>query len=356
MKKPAPLSLKPDLDDAARRWDAFYHGEIIDRPLVWITAPKPGAAPHKPLNYRRRAMDDIDKVIDDVLSNCEGVYWGGESVPAFFPSIGTDEVAVFCGAELEWNDASGDTNWSQHYVTDWEKALPFRVHTDNPYYQRVLALVRRAAQRLDGKMLISGLDWHTNMDMLMSVRGSENLCMDLVDQPEMIDKAMVSARAVFRQVWDAVAKEAQMATRGYCHQIYSMEGAATLQCDFSCMISPDMFDRWVRPALEEEASIVNHVIYHWDGPGAQKHLDALAGTKGIHTFYYEPGDGHGGFRDYIDLFQRVQKAGRSVAVRGLADDVKFMHKHLKPEKTLYYSAADTPQEADALLEWFVKNT
>jgi hypothetical protein len=348
--------MKPDLDEAARRWDAFYNGQIIDRPLVWITAPKPGREPHRPINYRRRAMDDIDKVIDDELSNCEGVYWLGESVPAFYPSIGTDEVAVFCGANLQWNDASGDTNWSERFVTDWEKALPFAVHTDNPYYQRVLALVRRAADRMAGKMLISGIDWHTNMDLLMAVRGSENLCMDLVDQPEMIDRAMISARAVFRQVWDAVAQAAQMAQRGYCHQVYSMEGASTLQCDFSCMISPDMFGRWVKPALEEEASIVKHVLYHWDGPEAQKHLAGLAATKGIHTVFYEPGAGHGRFPDYIDLFQRCQKAGMTVAVRGLPDEVKFMHKRLKPEKTLYYTVADTHQEADALLDWFVKNT
>jgi hypothetical protein len=122
------------------------------------------------------------------------------------------------------------------------------------------------------------------------------------------------------------------------------------------MVGPEMFDRWVRPALEEEAAIVKHVVYHWDGPGAQKHLEGLAGTKGIHTVAYQPGAGHGDHRDYIDLFQRCQKAGMSVSAWGMPDEIKFMHKHLRPEKTMYSTWARDHQEADEILAWFVKNT
>lgn len=98
-----------------------------------------------------------------------------------------------------------------------------------------------------------------------------------------------------------------------------MEGAATLQCDFSCMISPEMFRRWVLPTLEEEAEIVKHVVYHWDGPGALVHTEDLISSKGLHALGYVPGEGNGDPADYIDLYKKLQKGGKAVHVWGSVD-------------------------------------
>jgi hypothetical protein len=220
----------------------------------------------------------------------------------------------------------------------------------------MLALYRRAAERLAGKMLIQEPDLHTNMDLLAAMRGPQQLCLDLMDEPEMIDRAMLSSRAIFPQLWQTVVEAGQMNERGYSHVVYSMEGAAMLQCDFSAMIGPAMFRRWVLPALEEEARIVRHVYYHWDGPDALKHAPDLIASPVLHTLAYVVGDGHGRHLDYLDLHKRVQAGGKAVAVYGTPDELKLMHKELRPEKTLYTTGVDSPDEADALLEWFVRNT
>ena len=356
MKPPAPLEFKPDLVEAARRWEAFYAGEIIDRPVVWVTAPRPGMTAPPPSTYHDRVFGDPEAVIENALRCAEATYYGGEAMPVFYPGFGPDEIAVFCGAELMWDEHSGNTNWSRPFVDDWATALPLRIREDNPYYQRALELYRRAAARMAGKMLLAPLDLHTNMDLLLAIRGGERLCLDLVDQPEMIDRAMESARALFPQLWRAFAEAGRMDERGYCQQLYSMEGAANLQCDFSYMIGPEMFRRWVLPALEEEASIVKHALYHWDGPGALVHADDLIASRGLHTLSYVPGEGRGTHLDYIELLQRVQRGGKAVHVWGSPDQVKQLHRHLRPEKTLYCTWAASPEEADDLLAWFVKHT
>ena len=355
-RKPHPLAFKPDLAEAARRWEAFYAGDVIDRPVVCVTAPRDGARrPPRP-GYRERVLGDMDAVIDAELAYAESIYWGGEAVPAFMPSFGPDEVAVFCGAELKWRDASGDTNWSVPFVGDWDEALPLRIQEDNPLWQRCLAFYRRAADRTAGKMLLTMLDLHTNMDLLLAVRGGERLCMDCIDQPETIDRAMESARAVFPVVWDAVSRAGRMDELGYCHGYYSMQGAATLQCDFSCMISPAMFRRWVLPALEEEAAIARHVIYHWDGPGALVHTADLVASKGLHSLSYVPGAGHGSHLDNIEILKRVQAGGRAVQAWASPEEVKIMHRQLKPELVFYCTWAKSPAEADELLDWLVQHT
>ncbi len=266
MKKPAPLEYKPDLEEAARRWEAYWAGEIVDRPVVCVTSYWPDRKGRPGSSYRDRVYGDMDQVIETALLNAWATYHAGESIPGTSLSFGPDEVAVFCGAELEFAEGSPDTNWSRPFVEDWNAALPLRMNEDHPLWRRMLEFYRRAVRKTAGKMLLGPIDLHTNMDILAPIRNPERLCMDLLDCPDLIDRAMADARAIFPIVWYGVAQAAEMDRYGYSYGGYSMEGSATLQCDFSCMMSPDMFRRWVMPALEEEAAIVKHACYHWDGP------------------------------------------------------------------------------------------
>jgi len=355
-QRPKQLAFKPDFDEAVHRCEAFFNGDIIDRPIVCVNAHREGYPEVPSSSYHDRVFGDMDKLIDQMVLSAEGTFYGGEAFPVGWLSFGCDEIACFCGAELEWSEGSGDTNWAKPFVEDWDSVLPLRIRPDNPLWQRILTFYRKAAERAAGKMLLYNLDLHSNIGLLRSLRGSEQLCMDLVDNPEAIDRAMASARAIFPIIWNAIAEAGKMKERGFCHGLYSLEGYACLQCDFSCMIGPRMFDRWVLPALEEEAEIVKHAIYHWDGPDAIKHADALIATKGLHTLSYVPGEGRGTHLDYIDLLQRVQKGGKAVEVWGSPDQIKLLHRKLRPEKTIFRSWVGTPAEAEELLEWFKKNT
>lgn len=353
---PRPLALKPDLTEAARRWQAFYAGDLVDRPPVCVTAPMPGRSPAPWPTYHERAHADPDALIDRALAAAESTFWGGEAVPAWYPGFGPDEIAAFCGGRLAWDPDSGDTSWSVPFVDDWDRALPLRLREGDPWWRRLLALYRRAADRLAGTMLLTPLDLHTNMDLLSAARGPERLCMDLLDSPHAVDRAMASARAVFPAVWRAVAEAGRMDERGYCQGIYAPDGAAYLQCDFSCMMSPEQFRRWVLPALEEEASLVRHHVYHWDGPGALVHTDALVASPWLHTLSYVPGEGRGTCADYVELYRRVQAGGKAVQVWGSAEVIKRVHREIRPEKVFYSCSVGSRDEAERLLDWFARNT
>jgi hypothetical protein len=362
IRKPAPLLFKPNLEDAANRWDAYYEGEIIDRPIVCVYAPKDGYAVPEPIDtndYHDKVFGDIEVRLNKVMKRAEATFYGGEAIPDYFPSLGPDELAVFCGGELQWSENKDGwlmTNWSKPVVKDWEAFLPVSLDEANGLWQLLLKTYRRAAEKMAGKMLLCPPDLHSNMDLLSALRGPQDLCMDLLDIPEVIDRAMTDARKVFLKIWNAVRDAGRFEENGYSNSFYSMEGAATLQCDFSYMIGPEMFRRWVLPALEEEAEIVKHAIYHWDGPGALIHTRDLVASKGLHTLAYVPGDGRGRHVDYLELYKKVQAGGKAVAVSGTIEEIKYMHKELMPNKTMYSTGASSQSEAEALLEWFVKNT
>jgi predicted NAD-dependent protein-ADP-ribosyltransferase YbiA (DUF1768 family) len=58
----------------------------------------------------------------------------------------------------------------------------------------------------------------------------------------------------------------------------------------------------------------------------------------------------------MELYKRIQAAGKSVSVGGSPDEIKAMHRELRPEKTQYWTSTRTVAEAEELLEWFVQHT
>jgi len=350
------LQFKPDLEDASKHWEAYFSGDIIKRPLVCVTAPKPGM-PHDYVWYKDVCYQDSDIVIDrfhDIMMN---TYWGGDAIPHTYLTLGPDEIAASCGSELLFTEGmESNTNWSRPIIKDPDDYLKISLDKESLTWKRIIELYEKAAVKFKDKAIVSMPDLHSNMDILMALRGTENLCFDLIDIPEIIDEAMLRAHAVFIELWEILRQKGNMEQSGYCQLAYSPEGAAVLQCDFSCMMSVDMFDRWVLPALEEEAAIAKHVVYHWDGPQAKTHENSLVNSELIQTLQYVPGAGQGSHLDNVDFLRHLQDRGKNVQVWASPDEARELHKTLVPDKTLYVVTAATPDEADALIEWFEKNT
>ena len=181
---PADLEFKPDLAEAGRRWDAYSAGEIIDRPIVCVTAPRQGVERGPGTHYHDRVFLDIEEVVQRQLRALEATFFGGEAIPGLWLSCGPDEVAVFCGAELGWSKDSGDTNWSIPCIEDWAEASPIALDQDSLLYQGMLALYGRAPDAVVGKATLGMIDLHTNMDLVSAIRGPQRLCVDLLDSPE----------------------------------------------------------------------------------------------------------------------------------------------------------------------------
>lgn len=230
-------------NDIKQRWDAFWQGDMIERPIVCIGVPGVGknANPLYDDNYFTRINSDLDEHIQGVLKNSLKNIYMGEAEPSAFLSFGCDEIAAFCGGELIFNKNTMETNWSKPFVDDWEESLPFNINDDDPLWRRMLLYIEKSAKAYKGKVDINPIDLHTNMDLLLAVRGGQELCIDLIECPETIDRAMMSAREIFKKVWYDTRAAGNM------HK----KSGATLQCDFSCMISTEMFRRWALPALEE---------------------------------------------------------------------------------------------------------
>ncbi|MGB9619070.1 MAG: trimethylamine corrinoid protein 2, partial [Armatimonadota bacterium] len=69
-----------------------------------------------------------------------------------------------------------------------------------------------------------------------------------------------------------------------------------------------------------------------------------------------PGASARPFVEWLDLLKKIQNAGKSLHAPVTPDEMKLLHKELRPEKVFYDVTARTQSEADALLDWLVANT
>ena len=351
------LSFKPNLDEARERWRAFWNKDIIGRPCCAVTARKEGAegAPGMP----GQILPDAD--FDEILERAEGAlaatYFAGEAMPRYQPSFGPDMAAAFVGARLDWSPESSGTTWSKPFVESWEDALPLRLGGD--VWDRFVELNRKAGERGRGKFCVGALDFHSNLDWLAAIREPVRLCMDLLDCPELVHKAMADVRQLYPVVYDTLYEAAGMADKGtggwlpyWCEERY-----ATTQCDFACLVSPPQFNEFVLPAIEEESDFLDRSVYHYDGATALQHFDAVTSVKRLDGIQWTPTSGGPPMVEWVELLQRFQAAGKNVFVSCSAAELKeIFHPALKPNLVLYSVGVGSEKEADELLRWLERHT
>jgi len=353
------LLYKPDFDEARRHWEAFWNHDVIDRPCLSVTAPKEGHDIPPAPPYMDGWGGDYAEAVARWEARAEHIYYAADAVPYLQPSFGPDQFGAFLGAGLERSQHTlNRTSWAVPYVECWRDALPIRLDPDNTWWAGMLDFVRVAGRASEGKYLVGMLDLHSNMDALASIREPQDLCMDLLDCPDLIHDAMADVRAAYAGVYSALFEAGNMAGRGtigWC-AFYSTDRFAMTQCDFAIMVSPELFDRFILPALREECDFLDHSIFHYDGPGALRHLDSVLSIQGLNGIQWVPGAGNRPQSQWPELLRRIQDAGKSLHISASPDEVKHLHGILKPELVFYQTAAVNEREADAIVKWFVDHT
>ncbi len=354
------LLYKPDFEEAARRWQAFWAGELLDRPPAVIKVRRPGS-PERPSIPQIVGLDgDFIGPLDTFEAWAETVYFAGEALPCFVPSFGPDQYAGFLGCEIVTAEASGDTSWVKPCIEDWDEFLPVELDTDNRYLRRMLDFYDVITERAAGKFLVGTLDAHGGMDALAAACGYQQILMDMVDRPEVIDVAAQQVRKlnpqIFEATWQAGGIDRFGWSSDWCGMGFPARGGIT-QSDFSAMLSPEMFRRWVLPALEVEWEYLDHNFYHLDGPDALVHLPDLLAAPQLHGIQWVPGTGQQPQHTWIDLLQEIQAAGKTVEIWGDAEAIKWVHPQLEPNLVWYLiGGTKTPAEADEMLAWLARNS
>ena len=116
----------------------------------------------------------------------------------------------------------------------------------------------------------------------------------MIEVPEQVehlaDLAIVDFEMIYNH-FDALLKAAGQPSVSWMG-IPSFGRMHIPSCDFSTLISPRFFLRFGLPILEREVATMTHNVFHIDGRGVAKHLDAILGVPEVHALQWVQGVGN----------------------------------------------------------------
>jgi hypothetical protein len=198
--------------------------------------------------------------------------------------------AAFYGAELEFGEV---TSWSIPLVRDWEAIDRLELDFENEYFLKILELTEYALERCQGKFLVGYTDLHPGLDCVAAWRDPQQLCYDMIDNPEQVVHMANIANAGFVKVYDyfdELLKEHNQLSVSWMG-IPSYGRMHIPSCDFSTLISPEFFQRFALPILQSEVQTMTHNIFHVDGRGVARHLDRILSLPDVHAVQWVQGVG-----------------------------------------------------------------
>lgn len=348
---------KEDTEGATRRVEAWWNHEILDRAVVRVTAPrertversKPEPQQNTNSDVIEKSFTDPEKVIPRLKNELACTYFGGEAFPVMFPvSIGMVAIlSNYLGCPMRFVDKT--TTWSDPILDNWDTRPEFRYDPAAKWWRISKRLLDAAVEQSDG-YYVGIPDLNGPTEILSRLRSPERLALDLIDNRKHIKPALAEINHAWYDYWKECTKIIQR-IGGYFYWmgIWSDLPSIDLQSDFSCMISPKMFDEYFLPFIEEQTRMVDRTIYHLDGPGAVRHLDSLLGLPRLDGIQWVPGAGAKPAVEWIPLLKRIQDAGKLVYVSCPKGDIKRLLKELKPEGLMLATSCDSVDEADYLL-------
>ncbi len=304
------MEFKPDFEIARARWSRFWEKEPLDSPMLFCLLPKtPQPAPYP--NALAFRSGDLAPALDSVESWARSYEFFGDAIPFVSPQFGPDHFALLLGADLKVHPDSPRTGWVVPCVEDWDGAA-LDVKWDGFWWNRTIECLRAMRKRFDGRLVVNPPNLQGGLDCLCALRGVEPLLMDLVEAPEKVDAAIERVNRAFTAALEALYAEMDLPRYGNTtrHGMFCDEPAGLPQCDFSCMINAEMFQRFALPAIAHEARSFAQAEYHLDGPGAIRHLEDVCSLPQISIIQWQPGAGAGEQKDWWELHLKIDSLGK----------------------------------------------
>lgn len=356
------LVTKQDWSQAEERMRAWWQGEIVDRPVVQVKAPRAG--------LNRAYLESLTRPIglppdrihswytdpDQVIPRCEklvdSIFWGGEAFPVVFPvSISLVAItAAYLGCPYHVHPTS-HTGWAAPIIDDWNNRPRLDFDPDNEWWRISHTLLDAAAQAAPSRFYVGVPDLNAPTEIVALLRDTQRLAIDLLENPELVQQAFAEANVAWLRYWQAANGAIHQWIDGYFYWmgIWSDRPSVDLQCDFNIMISSQMFDEFFLPHLEEQTRWVERTIFHLDGPGAIRHLDSLLSLPRLGGIQWVPGDGKPSMSKWLPLLRRIQSKGRLLVLACEPWEVEVLLSELEPEGLLLSTTCDSEQEAKDLL-------
>lgn len=288
-------------------WGAPEVGESIHENVREPTAPE---------SFEARWCDPEYRAARNHFQLAQSVF-PADVLPIANTDLGPGSLALFCGSRPEFGD---ETVWFHPCAESdcGSEQLPSLLFDPEDHWWLLTEqILRHCIELSQGKYLVGCPDLVENIDVLCSLCSAEAVCISMIEQPEWVEQKIAEINevwfAAYQRIYDLIRLEDESSAYGVFF-LWGPGKVAKVQCDFSVMISPRMFRRFVAPALTAQCDWLDRSLYHLDGTQALHHLDALLEIDALDAIEWTPQAGieSGGHPRWYELYRRILSAGKSV--------------------------------------------
>ena len=346
------LRNKPDFDMAMERIIAWYNQEMIDRvPIRFHAHNSEYGQSNNPVNKTWNSLKerwfDAEYQVDSFIASIKGVQFIAETFPVYMPNLGPEVYAAFFGCELEFKEV---TSYSIPLIKEWEEVQKIKLDTQSAYFKKIEELTYLAIEKCNGNFMVGYTDLHPGLDCVAAWRDPQQLCIDLLLNPEEIHDLLALATKGFIETFnhfDKILKQNNHLSVTWMG-IPSFEKMHIPSCDFAAMISPKQFEEFCLPDIENEIKLMDQNIFHLDGKGVARHLDRILELKKINAVQWVQGMGMDTpIMQWVPLIKKILAAGKSVVIDlELKELEDFISAFPNPEGLLLCIPADQKIQPD----------
>lgn len=333
---------KLDWDKTKEKFRNYWNHKNTGRPLMCVIARRPeveqfsdgtpveggyldqicqGKYYNMPEELKWKDMEDkyqnAQRIVDRYRYFCETHAFLGESFPNLNIDFGPGSLAAYLGSDIGFKE---DTVWFKKCLDSWDGVPKLQFDPENKWFKKHLQLAKDCRELAGKDFYVDMPDLMENIDVLASLRGAQDVLMDLLDEPEMVGERIKEVTDCYYDYYNRfydVIKDEEGGNAYTVFQIWGPGRTVKLQCDFSAMMAPDDFRTYIQPSLKAQSEKADHVLYHLDGPAAIKHMDALMEIDGIDALQWTSGDAgpDGTLPDWDVIYDKAIAAGKSIWVK-----------------------------------------
>jgi len=354
---------KQDWEACKKRYEAWWAHEDFGRAGVCVWAPinqSDGMSRPvfpKAVEARWTDLDFIKRRMDYDLAH---TYYGGDAFPIWSAGYpGWDALPVFLGCDVTLAE---ETGWWHPIMADGELASynpqDIRIDTENKWCKMSKAFRKFAAEQSADRAVATTGAFGGCGDTLAAMRTSEQLLLDVADDPETVLAFEIRLMEIWCEHFDECYTDFQSLGQGSAgwFPLWSPRKFYATQCDFAYMISPEVFERCFLPAIDIQTRFLDHSIHHVDGIGNFHHVDALCSLPYLQALQILPGAGKPSPLAYPDVLKKVQQAGKNLHIAIPPWEVKAALDMLSSRGLMIDTWAGSEEEAENIVRYVEKNS
>ena len=345
------MKYKPNWDEARERWIALWERRHLGRPCITVMAPSgrdiPTPAAADPEEYWLGPEFLARRALAHVGNTC----WGGEAMPSLLLMAGW----VICyGATPLFN---WDTIWHEPITVDWDNPPEFKLDWDDPWFRRYEAVYQAVLEVAGWDDFMVGFPCILPAnDILVAIISNDEFLPGLYEHPEWMRRAIL---ILSRYQIEVVKHFRALAAKTHAFpwgnpqwmSFWAPEPYIATQSDVSCMLSPEMYDEFIVPDLDQMGEAFGAMWYHLDGSRAFQHLPRLLSLPYLRVVQFTPEpDVPPNGPEWLDLYRKIQAAGKIVHINLAPEHVEPLARSLDPGLLCLETWAAGPEEAEELLK------